>query len=40
MPPAEWKLGRGRQAVEAIRPEATMTLFIKVCYFRLGVLAI
>ncbi|OAX37739.1 cytochrome P450 monooxygenase CYP63 [Rhizopogon vinicolor AM-OR11-026] len=29
LPPAEWKLGRGRQAVEAIRPEATMTLFIK-----------
>ncbi|KAG0701446.1 cytochrome P450 monooxygenase CYP63 [Suillus ampliporus] len=29
LPPAEWKLGRGRQAVETIRPEATMTLFIK-----------
>ena len=32
LPPAEWKLGRGRQAIETIRPEATMTLFVKVRY--------
>ncbi|KAH7912121.1 cytochrome P450 monooxygenase CYP63 [Hygrophoropsis aurantiaca] len=29
LPPAEWKNGRGRQAVERIRPEAAMTLFVK-----------
>lgn len=30
LPPPEWKHGRGRQAVEIIRPEAAMTLFVKV----------
>jgi hypothetical protein len=30
LPPSEWKCGRGRQAVEMIRPEAAMTLFVKV----------
>ena len=30
LPPPEWKYGRGRQAVEMIRPEAAMTLFVKV----------
>ncbi|KAG2155274.1 cytochrome P450 monooxygenase CYP63 [Suillus bovinus] len=29
LPPAEWKLGRGRQRVEMIYPDATMTLFVK-----------
>jgi hypothetical protein len=32
LPPAEWKLGRGRQRVETIYPDAAMTLFIKVRY--------
>lgn len=30
LPPPEWKYGRGRQAVEMIRPDAAMTLFVKV----------
>lgn len=30
LPPSQWKCGRGRQAVEMIRPEAAMTLFVKV----------
>ena len=30
LPPPEWGYGRGRQAVERIRPEAAMTLFVKV----------
>lgn len=30
LPPPEWKRGCGRQAVESIRPEAAMTLFVKV----------
>ncbi|EIW77750.1 cytochrome P450 monooxygenase CYP63 [Coniophora puteana RWD-64-598 SS2] len=29
LPPQEWKCGRGRKAVEQIRPEAAMTLFVK-----------
>jgi len=29
LPPSEWKCGRGRQAVEMIRPDAAMTLFVK-----------
>ncbi|KAL4076590.1 cytochrome P450 [Scleroderma yunnanense] len=29
LPPAEWKACRGRMAVEQVRPEAAMTLFIK-----------
>ncbi|KAF9220585.1 cytochrome P450 monooxygenase CYP63 [Gyrodon lividus] len=29
LPPPEWKYRRGRQAVEMIRPEAAMTLFVK-----------
>ncbi|KAH7886740.1 cytochrome P450 monooxygenase CYP63 [Phlebopus sp. FC_14] len=29
LPPSEWKIGPGRQAIERIRPEAAMTLFIK-----------
>ncbi|KAI6015338.1 cytochrome P450 monooxygenase CYP63 [Pisolithus orientalis] len=29
LPPAEWKAGRGRMAIERIRPEAAMTLFVK-----------
>ncbi|KAF8556689.1 cytochrome P450 monooxygenase CYP63 [Imleria badia] len=29
LPPPEWKCGRGRQAVEMIRPDAAMTLFVK-----------
>ncbi|KAI9570041.1 cytochrome P450 monooxygenase CYP63 [Boletus coccyginus] len=29
LPPPEWKYGRGRQAVEMIRPDAAMTLFVK-----------
>ncbi|EGO22856.1 hypothetical protein SERLADRAFT_471322 [Serpula lacrymans var. lacrymans S7.9] len=28
LPPSEWKCGTGRKAVEMIRPEAAMTLFI------------
>ncbi|KAG6337191.1 hypothetical protein ID866_1905 [Astraeus odoratus] len=29
LPPAEWKGGRGRMAIERVRPEAAMTLFVK-----------
>ncbi|KAI5983159.1 cytochrome P450 monooxygenase CYP63 [Pisolithus marmoratus] len=29
LPPADWKAGRGRMAIERIRPEAAMTLFVK-----------
>ncbi|KAN0078302.1 Cytochrome P450 [Tylopilus felleus] len=29
LPPPEWKYGRGRQAMEMIRPDASMTLFVK-----------
>ncbi|KAG6372704.1 cytochrome P450 monooxygenase CYP63 [Boletus reticuloceps] len=37
LPPPEWKCGRGRQAVEMIRPEAAMTLFVKSgLWVRLG----
>lgn len=30
LPPSKWRCGRGRQAVEMIRPMAAMTLFVKV----------
>lgn len=38
LPPAEWKAGRGRMAVEQVRPEAAMTLFIKVSRFHFRLL--
>jgi len=41
LPPLEWKCGRGRQAVEMVRPEAAMTLFVKSgLWVRLGKAAV
>ena len=32
LPPAKWKQGRGRQAIEKIWPASAVTAYIKVCF--------